>query len=316
VLTVLALDDTRRLRLTKSQVNYLLIIKGAIVVQKTPEIVAGLYLVATPIGTASDISLRALQVLGKVDLLVAEDTRTLRKLMIIHEISAGNRPILSYNDHNGSRQRSKILNILSKNKSAAFVSDAGTPLISDPGFRLVEATIRQGYSIHTVPGASSVIAAITVSGLPSDRFSFEGFLPTKKSEKTIFLTSFKFSKTTSVFFERASRLSNTLKTMEELYGAKRRIAICRELTKKFEEVKRGTLGEINCYYGDKVAKGELVIVLAPGDVFDHDDLKIHKELKKAMRKFTFRDSVTHVADYLGLSRQRVYRLGLQVKEDT
>ncbi|MEE2774925.1 MAG: 16S rRNA (cytidine(1402)-2'-O)-methyltransferase [Pseudomonadota bacterium] len=285
-------------------------------VLKTPQIVTGLYLVATPIGTASDISLRALEVLKKADLLVAEDTRTLRKLMLIHDIPVGKRAIFSYNDHNGFRQRSKVLNVLKKNKSVAFVSDAGTPLISDPGFRLVEDTISEGYSVHAVPGASSVISALIVSGLPLDRFCFGGFIPTKKSAKTTFLSLYKTADKTCVFFERTSRLNGTLTIMEELYGAERRVAICRELTKKFEEVRRGTLASVKSYFRNLKIKGELVIVLGPTDVSEHTESEIITELRNAMRKLTFRDAVTHVTDCMGIPRQRVYRLALALKQDT
>ena len=201
---------------------------------------SGLYVTATPIGNAADISLRALNVLKHCDAIVAEDTRVTAKLLALYGIS---RPLLVYNDHNANAMRPKLLARLREGAKLALVSDAGTPLISDPGHKLVREAREQGSSVFPVPGASAVLAALTASGLPSDRFLFAGFLPAKAGERRTRLAELKTVPATLIFFESAQRLAQSLADMADLFGP-REAAVARELTKLYEEVRSGTLPEI------------------------------------------------------------------------
>ena len=276
----------------------------------------GLYLIAAPIGTATDITLRSLQVLLSVDVLVAEDKRMLTKLMNIHSIPRNRRPMLSYHDHNGAYQRSKILDFLMQGRSVAFLSDAGTPLIADPGYQLVREVISQGFRVHSLPGASALLVALTVSGIPPDRFAFAGFIPTKRSARESLLFEFGSLPMTVIFYETPSRLRETLSVMDRLYGSERRLAVCRELTKKFEEVFRGTVGELKETFLAKNVKGEIVLVLEPFKSKNHNIDLIDKELEISLKNSSVKDSVSVVAETLGLSKRLVYNRALNLKNNT
>jgi 16S rRNA (cytidine1402-2'-O)-methyltransferase len=202
---------------------------------------ARLHVVATPIGNLDDISLRALDVLAKVDIVAAEDTRHTRLLLTRHDID---RPLLALHEHNEDRQAPQLVKSLLQGKSVALVSDAGTPLVSDPGYRLVQLAAEQGIEVVAVPGPSAVTAALSVCGLPTDRFVFEGFLASKSTARQKRLASLKTEPRTMVFYESSHRIQACLADMADAFGADRRVAVCRELTKRFETVLRGTLGEV------------------------------------------------------------------------
>jgi 16S rRNA (cytidine1402-2'-O)-methyltransferase len=216
-----------------------------------------LYLVSTPIGNLEDITLRALRVLKEVELIAAEDTRRTRRLLRHYQIS---RPLISYHDHNKEARSPSLLEKLNSGKSLALVSDAGTPGISDPAFYLVRLAIQHGVPVVPVPGPSALISALIVSGLPPDRFAFEGFLPAKSGRRRRKLKTLAGEERTILFFESPYRLKRTLEDILEIMGD-RRATVARELTKKFEEVTRGTVTQLLEHYGEKKPRGEVVIVL-------------------------------------------------------
>jgi 16S rRNA (cytidine1402-2'-O)-methyltransferase len=201
----------------------------------------GVYLLATPIGTARDITLRALDILASADVLVAEDTRSLRKLMDIHGVPLGDRPVLSYHDHNGTQMRPRLLGLLADGKSLAYASEAGTPMVADPGFDLVRAAREAGHEVVSAPGPSAVVTALTLAGLPTDRFMFAGFLPNAKGARRKALEELREIPATLAFYESPKRVAAMLKEAADVLGPDREAAVCRELTKKFEEVLRGPL---------------------------------------------------------------------------
>ncbi|MDE3123207.1 MAG: rRNA small subunit methyltransferase 1, partial [Paracoccaceae bacterium] len=211
----------------------------------------GLYFLATPIGAARDITLRALDILRSADVLAAEDTRTLRHLMEIHGIPLNGRPLVAYHDHNGVAARPRLLRDLGEGRSVAYASEAGTPLVADPGYQLSRAAIAQGYPVFAAPGPSAVLAALTVSGLPTDRFLFAGFPPATAGARKRFFESFAAAQATLVFYESPKRVSRTLGEMCDSLGQERQAAVCRELTKRFEEVSRGTLGDLATQFADR-----------------------------------------------------------------
>ncbi len=223
----------------------------------TPANTGTLYLVSTPIGNLEDITLRALRVLKEVELIAAEDTRRTRRLLRHYQIS---RPLISYHDHNKEARSPSLLEKLNSGESLALVSDAGTPGISDPAFYLVRLAIQHGVPVVPVPGPSALISALIVSGLPPDRFAFEGFLPAKSGRRRRKLKALAGEERTILFFESPYRLKRTLEDILEIMGD-RRATVARELTKKFEEVTRGTVTQLLEHYGEKKPRGEVVIVL-------------------------------------------------------
>jgi|SRR6056297_580117 len=268
----------------------------------------GLHFVATPIGTARDITLRALDILSGADVLAAEDTRTARKLMDIHGIALGGRPLIAYHDHNGPAVRPRLLSALADGKSVAYVSEAGTPLVADPGYALGRAAIDAGHPVHAAPGPSAALAALTVSGLPTDRFLFAGFPPVKAGERQRFLEDLKGVPATIVLFESPGRVQATLRASAEVLG-ERDAAMCRELTKRFEEVRRGSLADLATSVRADPPKGEIVLVFdrdrtAP-DAADMDGM-----LDAALRTMSVRDAAAHVAAALSLPKRQVYQAAL------
>lgn len=282
------------------------------IVNDTINLDPGLYFVATPIGAARDITLRAMDVLRDADVLVAEDTRSLRKLMDIHSIPLRGRKIISYNDHNGSSKRPLILSEIALGKSVSYSSEAGSPLVADPGYQLGREVTNSGYKVVTVPGACAVIAALTVSGLPTNQFFYAGFLPNSKSARQKFLKLVENIPGTLVFYESPKRLNKALIDMLFILGPERPVVIARELTKKFEETIRSTLGEINEKIEGRSIKGEIVILLGkkPETVFNLEDL--HKILLVELRKNSLKDSVLKVAMRTGVARSLVYKAALEI----
>lgn len=217
-----------------------------------------LYLVPTPIGNLKDITLRALEVLKEVDLILAEDTRTSGHLLAHYQI---NRPLSPYHQHNEHRVLQHLVSQLLEGKKMALVTDAGTPGISDPAFLLVRECVKTGIKVECLPGATAFVPALVNSGIPGNRFCFEGFLPQKKGRHTL-LTRLAEEDRTMIFYESPMRLVKTLEEFTGYFGADRQCSVSRELTKMYEENKRGTLAELVQYFGEKPVKGEIVIVLA------------------------------------------------------
>ncbi|MCT4698369.1 16S rRNA (cytidine(1402)-2'-O)-methyltransferase [Tenacibaculum haliotis] len=216
-----------------------------------------LYLVPTPIGNLEDITLRALRILKEVDFILAEDTRTSGKLLKHFEIGT---QMYSHHMHNEHKSVEGVLNRLKNGETCALISDAGTPAISDPGFLLTRACVQQNIDVECLPGATAFVPALVNSGLPNDKFVFEGFLPVKKGRQTR-LTLLSEEKRTMIFYESPHKLLKTLAHFGEYFGEDRQISVSRELTKMFEETKRGTVVEVLSYYTEKPAKGEIVIVV-------------------------------------------------------
>lgn len=272
----------------------------------------GLYFIATPIGAARDITLRALDILGTADVLAAEDTRTLRHLMEIHGIPLAGRPLIAYHDHNGDAARPRLIVALKDGKSVVYASEAGTPLIADPGFQLARAAIAEGLLLIAAPGPSAVLCALGVAGLPTDRFLFAGFLPNTASARVRSLGELREVPATLVFYESPRRLARSLADMATTLGPARSAAVCRELTKRFEEVSRGSLGELAGIFASREVKGEIVIVVdrAAPEVLDAD--AVDRALLWALSSLSVKDAATDVARRLGVARREVYQRALDL----
>ncbi|ULB08780.1 16S rRNA (cytidine(1402)-2'-O)-methyltransferase [Cereibacter azotoformans] len=275
---------------------------------------AGLHFIATPIGAARDITLRALDILRTADVLAAEDTRTLRHLMEIHGITLGSRPLVAYHDHNGEVARPRLLRALAEGRSVAYASEAGTPLVADPGFQLARAAIAEGHKVLAAPGPSAVLAALTVSGLPTDRFLFAGFPPATASARKKFLAELAAVPATLVFYESPRRVSRTLEDMALELG-NREAAVCRELTKRFEEVSRGPVPDLAEAFRDRSVKGEIVIVVdrAPPVKAGAEELEV--ALSEALETMSVKEAAAAVAGRLGLARRDVYQAALRLTEE-
>ena len=272
----------------------------------------GLYIVATPIGNMDDISLRALDLLAAVDRIACEDTRHTRRLLERHGIAAR---LLPYHEHNAAHMRPAIMARLAHGESLALVSDAGTPLISDPGYKLVQKAIASGIYVSALPGSSAALMALTLSGLPSDRFLFAGFLPPKSGARRRALGEVAAIGATLIFFESPRRLCASLADMAALLG-ERDIAVARELTKLHEEIIRGDLAELAAHYAETGApKGEVVIVVGPPLATAAAALSeqfIHARLSELLQSASVRDASAQLAAETGLPRRALYARALRI----
>jgi 16S rRNA (cytidine1402-2'-O)-methyltransferase len=282
---------------------------------KAVRLAPGLYLVATPIGTARDVTLRALDILASADVLVAEDTRTLRKLMEIHGIPLGDRQVLAYHDHNGAQMRPRLLGLLEQGLTMAYASEAGTPMVADPGFDLARAAREAGHLVTTAPGASAVVTALTVGGLPTDKFFFAGFLPNTSGQRKTALRRYAEIPGTLVFYESPKRIAAMLRDSAEILGPDRQAAICRELTKKFEEVIPGTLQELASICADRTLKGEIVVLIDRPHSQDINPGDVERLLREALLGHSVRDAADRVAAGTGLPRRQIYQLALKLEQD-
>ena len=274
---------------------------------------AGLYVVATPIGNLGDISFRALETLAAAQAILAEDTRVTKILLARYGITT---PLIAYHEHNAAEMRPRIMERLSKGEALALVSDAGTPLVSDPGYKLVEAAVEAGFKVVPIPGASAVLAALVVAGLPTDRFFFEGFLPPKQMARRERLETLATIPGTLVFFESPRRTAEMLADAQILLG-NRPAAVARELTKLFETVRRGTLSELAAQFADEpTPKGEIVILIGPPGDAAHvqDDAQIDALLRARLATHSVKDAVTLVVQETGLPKKRVYARALVLSE--
>ena len=275
----------------------------------------GLHFVATPIGAARDITLRALDILAKADVLAAEDTRTLRHLMEIHGIALGARRILAYHDHNGDRVRPLLLARLAEGKSVAYASEAGTPLVADPGFPLAREAIAAGHKVRAAPGPSALLAALTVAGLPTDRFHFAGFLPATRSARRRAIAELGAVPGTIVLYESPRRVRALLEDLAEGLGAEREAALCRELTKRFEETRRGSLAALIDGFGETAPKGEFVVLIAPASDRAAETIDLASEIAQALPGRHVKEVAAELALKHGLNKRDVYQLALEIRQD-
>ncbi len=278
-----------------------------------PKAAAGLHLVATPIGNLGDITLRALETLAGVDAIACEDTRITRRLTERYGIAAELTP---YHEHNAASARPKLLARLSEGASIALVSDAGTPLISDPGFKLVREACATGHAVTALPGPSSVLTALSVAALPTDRFFFEGFLPAKETARRTRLSELARIEATLVLFESGNRVQATLADLGEIMGA-REAAICRELTKLHEEVTRGTLAELAGQADTLETRGEFVLVIGPpaADARTFSDDALDNLLREQLRDHSVKDAVAVASELSGRPRREVYARALELAKE-
>ena len=275
-----------------------------------------LTLVATPIGNLGDFQPRAAEVLAKADIIACEDTRVTRKLMTLTGTKSAAR-LAAYHDHNGATVRPWLLEQLAAGRNVALVSDAGTPLISDPGYKLVAACRKEDIPVVSVPGPSAVLAALAVSGLPTDRFLFAGFLAGSKSAQRDQISEFASLRATLIWFETPSRIASSLAEMAEILGS-RQAAVTRELTKLHEEVRCGSLDELAAEMAANKPKGEIVLVVGgkPDGDDEIDDATLQAMLHAEMDGQRLRDAVRAVVEATGLPRNRVYRAALAIDKDT
>jgi 16S rRNA (cytidine1402-2'-O)-methyltransferase len=274
-----------------------------------PELAPGLYLVATPIGNLADITLRALEVLRGADRVCVEDTRVTLRLLARYGIR---RPLEPYHEHNAETARPKILAALRRGERVALVSDAGTPLVSDPGYKLVRAAIAEGITVSAAPGPSAALTALVLSGLPPDAFYFGGFLPPRPAARRRALSACAGLKASLVFFEGPSRLAAALADMAQTLGD-RPAAVARELTKLHEEVRRGRLAELAAHYAESgPPRGETVIVVGPAEAASGDLGAVDARLREALEEHGMREAAVMVAAELGLKRRLVYRRALEL----
>lgn len=276
----------------------------------SPPLEPGLYVVATPIGNLRDITLRALDVLAAADVVYAEDTRVARKLFGRYGLKA---KVSAYHEHNAESARAEILGALAAGARIALISDAGTPMISDPGYKLARAVIAAGHAVIPIPGPSALLAALVSAGLPTDRFLFAGFLPAKESARRAALSDLARIPATLVLYETGPRLVAALADMAHVLGA-RPAAVARELTKMFEETRRDTLDRLATHYAETgPPKGEIVIVVGPPEEEAVGDEALDIFLREALARGGVKEAAAAAADVLGVTRKRAYARALELK---
>ena len=278
-----------------------------------PPLTAGLHIAATPIGNLGDITLRALEALAAADVIACEDTRVTRKLLDRYGIET---PLTPYHEHNAAAARPKLLRRLEAGEAVVLVSDAGTPLISDPGFKLVAAVRDAGHAVTALPGASATLAALTVAGLPTDRFFFEGFLPPKEAARRARIAELARIPATLVLFESGPRLGASLADLAAGLG-EREAAVCRELTKLHEEVRPATLPELARHYAEEAeTRGEIVLVIAPPpEETQPGATEVDELLRQALVRVSVKDAVSEVAAATGVPRREVYQRALALAKE-
>jgi 16S rRNA (cytidine1402-2'-O)-methyltransferase len=269
-----------------------------------------LYLVSTPIGNLGDISIRALFTLAAADTVVCEDTRHSRKLFSAYGL---HKRLETYHDFSGDEDRARILAALGEGKSVALISDAGTPLISDPGFKLVRAAISEGFNVSAIPGASAVLASLAASGLPPAQFFFGGFLPAKEAARREALENLRSVPGTLIFYETGGRLEATLAALASIFPD-RAITLARELTKYYEAFQRGPAALLLEDIKKNPPLGELVLLVGPGETPPSTDQDIEKALRKAMETGSLKEAVEEVARGLGAGKRMVYNLALKLRD--
>jgi len=281
------------------------------------EVPAGLSLVATPIGNLGDLPPRALAVLGGVDAVLCEDTRVTGHLLSRHGMS---QPLLPLHDHNEAEMVPRVLERLRSGQRLALASDAGTPLLSDPGYRLVRAVIEAGLPVTAIPGPNAAVVALTLSGLPPHPFLFAGFLPPRAGPRAAAIAKLRAAEraglsATLIFHEAPHRLAEALAALAEGLGASRPAAVARELTKRFEEVRRGSLSDLAAHYASHEALGEICIVVGPAPEEVTEEADLDAQLRAAMEGSSLRDAAAMVAAATGLPRKQVYARALELSRE-
>ncbi len=301
------MEDTAR----KAAEERTFLVDGAQLAAPAPE--AGLYVVATPIGNLEDVTLRALRTLAGADLIACEDTRVTGVLLARYGIAAR---LLSYNDHNAPERRPRILGALAAGKAVALASDAGTPLVSDPGYRLVAEAIAAGHRVVPVPGPSALTAALSAAGLPTDAFLFAGFLPTKRAARRRRLAALAAVPATLVFYEARQRVADTLADMAAVLGGEREGAAMREITKRHEEAVRGSLAALSARYAAGAqTRGEFVLLAGPpAPAAAPSQADVDALLAEALSRASTRDAAAEVAALTGLPRRDLYRRAMALKD--
>ncbi|MBT3071933.1 16S rRNA (cytidine(1402)-2'-O)-methyltransferase [Rhodomicrobium sp. Az07] len=269
----------------------------------------GLFLVSTPIGNLSDISIRVLFVLASADRVYCEDTRHSRKLFSAFDIG---RKLETYHDFSGESDRERILDALREGKSVALISDAGTPLIADPGYKLVRDAVSEGVRVFPVPGASAILSALVASGLPTDRFFFGGFLPQKDGARLEALEAMRAVPGTLVFYETPSRIEAALAAIETVYP-ERTVAVARELTKLHETIAKGTARDLAAAFEVEPPQGEIVLLIAPGEAVAATEADVENALRAALKTVTLKEAVEDVSKGLGVAKKMAYNLALKIK---
>lgn len=278
-----------------------------------PALGAGLYVTATPIGNLGDVTLRALEVLAAADIIACEDTRITSRLTQRYGIAT---PLLAYHEHNAARQRPRLLAALEEGKAVALVSDAGTPLVSDPGYRLVTEAIAAGHNIVPIPGASAMLAGLVGAGLPSDAFLFAGFPPAKASARRKRLGELAAIPATLIFYEAPQRVSDCLADMAAAFGAERQAVVARELTKKFETFRRGTLGGLAQQFAAEPApKGEVTILVAPPEETAPSEDAVDDALRQRLKEMSPAKAAAEVAAATGVAKSEIYRRAMALKAE-
>lgn len=274
---------------------------------------ATLYIVATPIGNLEDMTYRAVRILGEVDMIAAEDTRHSLKLLNHFGI---NRPITSYFDHNQQFKGERILNALRQGKSVALISDAGTPCVSDPGYQLVRDAVGENIPVIPIPGACAAVAALSVSGLPTDTFTFAGFPPSRQGKRRSFLKEMSALPGTLVLYEAPHRLEESLHDISEVLG-ERRIVVARELTKFYEELVRGNVSEVMARVAQGKVRGEVVILVAPAETIPQQSEPLTDLLRRLMAdgELSVKEIARKAADISGVSRNEAYGEVLKLRND-
>lgn len=272
----------------------------------------GLWFVGVPIGTARDITLRALDVLASADVLAAEDSRSLRKLMDIHGIPLAGRRIRVLHEHSKPDAVSKLIEMAQMGQSVAYASEAGMPAIADPGFELARAAHAAGVAVDAAPGPTAVVTALTLAGLPTDAFHFAGFLPTGKSARRAALKTLSDVKATLVLYESPKRVAALLSDAADVLGSDRDAALCRELTKKFQEVQRSSLGALSAHCASNPPRGEIVVLIGRGDSENVSQKLVDDALSSALNDMSVKDAVAAVTEAFGLSRRDVYQRALEI----
>lgn len=274
----------------------------------------GLYIVATPIGNLADISERARTVLNEADVIACEDTRVSRKLFSLLGLNAA-KPFMTCEDHNEGEQAQKLIDLITnEGKSVALISDAGSPLISDPGYKLVRRCRKQGVYVCTIPGCCAVVAALQLSGLPTNRFMFVGFIPNKDKARLDLFNEVKSIRSTLVFYETANRIVKTLTAAAEIFGS-REMAVAREITKVYEECVNGTAVELISFFEQKEPRGEMVLMIAPPEDGQAPEVNTEALLREKLAQMPLKSAVKDLVSAYGLNKNDVYALALKIKDE-
>ena len=283
---------------------------------KYPILEPGLYVISLPIGCLSDLTFRALNVLKITKNIFAEDTRNAKTLLLSLDIDISQKKISSYHEHTSKTERKKVIQLIKSGESVSLICDAGTPLISDPGYKLVREIIDSGFKVLSVPGVSSPIAALSVSGLPTDTFSFIGFLPVSKNKKLEILEKYKKLKSSLIIFESGKRIHKTLKLINEVYDPITEICICRELTKKYEEIIRFKVEDFEVEMESfSSLKGEFVLIIGKNINRDMDWEKLDEKIREYKKNNTLKSTVAVLATEIKISKNLIYKRALKIFEE-